>query len=212
MPKNAKKEAGKLSEVKSKIQAAMKKIGAQVTTEDADDTATTTMSANKQNAQPYTNIMTENKTKILAAQEIDEKEGETDSAKVLFAFLGEFMKAHPEFMEQLTKKSTTEEGGLKQWSAKVETIENEVKTFKAEQIERQAQAEKQALIDQATREGKVVNLSVSKRLDLEGLKEYVSTLEKVVPMKSKMKILSATGDNKPSKAKAIEAFNAMLNK
>lgn len=169
----------------------------------------TTMSA--KNAQPYKNM--ETKIKTMAVEAVDKnKESQTDSAKVLFAFLAEFLGQHPEFMEQITKKSNTEDGGLKQWSVKVDNIAKEVATFKAELSEKQVDNERQTLISQATKEGKVITLSANaiKKLDLTELNEYVSKLEISVPMKSKMKILSADATGKPSRIKAVELFNEML--
>jgi phage I-like protein len=171
-----------------------------------------TMSAN--NAQPYNNNNMENtKVKTMAAP-TDDKGGKSDSERVLFALLAKFMGEHPEFMEQLIKKENTEQGGLSQWSAKVDTISHEIKTFKAELNEKQIDNERQALILQATKEGKVISLSANaiKKLGVDDLKEYVSKLETIVPMKSKLKILSANPEGKPSKEKAVAAFEKMLSK
>jgi hypothetical protein len=61
-------------------------------------------------------------------------EGETDAEKVLNAFLAKYEGLVAEHSEQITKKENTEDGGLKQFNAKFEALETEIKALKKKSI------------------------------------------------------------------------------
>ena len=135
MPKNAGKyDKNKLSTIKGHIKTAAKKFGIEIS--ENKETKTKTMNANTPDAykaipQQYKNM---NDTIIKKMAAIAGIEGETDAEKVLFAFLAKYEGVVSEHREQITKKSNTEDGGLKQFAAKFEALENEVKTLKEKNI------------------------------------------------------------------------------
>ena len=228
MPKNAKKYSGdKLSAIKSRIHAAAKKHGIEVA-----DEKTKTMSANNPSfpdaykAQPL-QMDTENDTIIKnmnntiirkMAAEVG-MEGESDEAKVLFAFLAKYEGLKAEIAEQITKKENTEGGGVgKTFSADLDFLKKEVEALKTQKVEdtnRNDQSERESLIRQAAREGKLVPLSADqvKTVNIDILRSIISNQPKnVVPLGSALRVLSVQGDNKPSREKAVQAFDQMIVK
>jgi len=97
---------------------------------------------------------------------------------------------------QITKKENTEEGGLKQFSAELKSLKDELQAFKAEKIQTVAKAsefERKSLVEQASKEGKVLPLSAEdiNTIDLGVLRSIVTKMPKTVPMNSTMRVLSA---------------------
>jgi len=221
MPKNAKKEAGKLSEVKSMIKSAAKKFGIEISDESADEQKTKTMSANnpsfpdayKAQIEHY-NSMNDTIIKKMAVEV--GMEGESDEQKVLFAFLAKYEGLKAEIDGQITKKENTEEGGLKQFSTKFEALENEIKMLKTHKVEvetKHNEFERQTLINQASKEGKIIPLSADqvKTVDVEILRSIITNQPKnIVPLTSTMRVLSVDSSKKPSRDTAVSAFDAML--
>ena len=128
-------------------------------------------------------------------------DGETDQDKVLFAFLAVFKGLQEENKDLINTKDKSDEGGLKQFSADFNQLRKEVEALKAEKVAdavRYSQSEREALVKQASKEGKVIALSADtiKSIDIALLRELVNNSPKgMVPTKSTMKIMSS--DSKP---------------
>jgi hypothetical protein len=236
MPKNSSKYSGnKLSAIKSRIHAAAKKYGIGVA-----DEKTKTMSANSPSfpdayrAQPL-QYMSENNTiiKKMSSEEVIKKmaaeagvdlpqDGAVSDAslvaRVLFAFLAKYEGLKGELAGQITNKANTEEGGLKQFSADMAAMKAEIEALKTQKVEDttvQDNIEREQLVRQAAREGKLVPLSADqvKVIDINILKSIISNQPKnVVPMGSALRVLSVQSDNKPSREKAVAAFEQMIVK
>lgn len=219
MPKNAKKEGDKVSAVKSRIKNASKKFGINI----ASEAKTKSMSADNPSfpdaykAQPLQyNTMNDTIIKKMAAEV--GMDGESDQEKVLFAFLAKYEGLKAEIEGQITHKSNTEDGGRKQFSADIDFLKKEVeelKKQKADNATRYDQTERDNLIRQAAREGKIVPLSADevKTVDLGILKSIINNQPKnIVPMGSALRVLSVQGDNKPSREKSVAAFESMIVK
>jgi len=223
MPKNAEKyESDKLSAIKSHIKSAAEKQGIEIKDKNVDE-QTKTMSANNPSfpdaykAQTeHNNSMNDTIIKKMAAEV--GMESETDAEKVLFAFLAKYEGLKSEIKGQVTNKANTEDGGLKQFSAKFEALENEIKMLKNQKIEevnKHTEFERQTLISQASREGKIIPLSANeiKTVDVAILRSIVSNQPKnVVPLTSKLRVLSVDNSKKPSRDTSVSAFEAMIAK
>jgi hypothetical protein len=219
MPKNAKKYSGdKLSAIKSRIRSAAEKHGVEVA-----DKTTKTMSANSSVPDAYKsqplqyNSMNDTIIKKMAAEV--GMDGESDQAKVLFAFLAKYEGLKAEIAEQITKKENTEGGGVgKTFSADIEFLKKEIETLKTQKTvdtQQYDKAERTQLVRQAARDGKLIPLSADEvqKIDIGLLKSIVSNQPaNIVPRGSALKVLSVQGDNKPSREKAVAAFEAMVTK
>ena len=203
----------------------------------AKDKVTKPMSANNPSfpdayrAQPLQyNTMNDTIIKSMSTDEVFKKmaaevgmpsDGTSDSslvARVLFAFLAKYEGLKGEVAGQINKKSNTEDGGLKQFSADIVAMKAEIdalKTQKAEDTKVYDQTEREQLVRQAGREGKLIPLSADevKTVNLGLLKSIISNQPKnVVPIGSALRVLSVQGDNKPSREKATALFDAMVVK
>jgi phage I-like protein len=203
----------------------------------AKDKVTKPMSANNPSfpdayrAQPLQyNTMNDTIIKSMSTDEVFKKmaaevgmpsDGTSDSslvARVMFAFLAKYEGLKGEVAGQINKKSNTEDGGLKQFSADIVAMKAEIdalKTQKAEDTKVYDQTEREQLVRQAGREGKLIPLSADevKTVNLGLLKSIISNQPKnVVPIGSALRVLSVQGDNKPSREKATALFDAMVVK
>jgi phage I-like protein len=139
-------------------------------------------------------------------------------ARVLFAFLAKYEGIKAEIAGQITNKANTDEGGMKQFSADMDAMKAEIKALKTQKVEDTTihdNIEREQLIRQAAREGKLVPLSADqvKVIDIGLLKSIITNQPKnVVPMGSALRVLSVQSDNKPSREKAVAAFDAMVIK
>src|SRR5205085_279046 len=89
-------------------------------------------------------------------------ENETDAEKVLFAFLAKYEGLKSEIDGQINHKDNTEEGGLKQFSVQLDEMKKEIENLrkeKAQEIVKHSQFEKDTLVKQALKEGKIIPLS-----------------------------------------------------
>jgi phage I-like protein len=139
-------------------------------------------------------------------------------ARVLFAFLAKYEGIKSEIAGQITNKANTDQGGMKQFSADMEFLKKEIQDLKTKKVEDTTihdNLEREQLIRQAAREGKLVPLSADqvKVIDIALLKSIITNQPKnVVPMGSALRVLSVQGDNKPSREKAVAAFDTMVVK
>jgi phage I-like protein len=230
IPKNAKKEAGRLSEVKSKIDKAAEKFGIKIGDDSKKETKTKPMSANdaKDRAlgarlateddsnrtikayktQPWQYSNMNNTIKEMAA--LVKMEGESDTQKVLDAFLAKYKENNPEYPEQITKKDNSE---IRQFSAEFKSLQAEVealKTKNAEDLKRHEKSERQTILLNASREGKIIPLSAdeAESVSLDVLRSIVSKVKKdVVPTVNTLRTMSVQdGANKTNKQKAQDAI------
>lgn len=124
-------------------------------------------------------------------------DGETDQEKVLFAFLAAFKGLQTENQDLINKKSNTEEGGLKQFSADFAALRAEVSALKAQKEQadiRYNQTEREMLVQEASKAGKILPLSADdvKSIGIPMLKSIISKLPSgKVPMNSQMRVLNA---------------------
>jgi phage I-like protein len=221
MPKNAKKYSGdKLSAIKSRIRSAAEKHGVEVA-----DKTTKTMSADNPSypdayqtaiENPYKNMNTTVLKKMAAEVGMD---GESDQEKVLFAFLAKFEGLKAELAQQITKKGNTEEGGLKQFSAEINNLKQEIVSLKNQKAaeDKENDASQRAEIERlAAREGKVIPLSADERknIDINLLRSIVKNQPRSVPTVAHLRTLSVQDgqERKPSREKAVAAFESMLVK
>jgi hypothetical protein len=190
---------------------------------DKTKTKTKTMSANNPSfpdayeAQPnHYNTMNDTILKMAAELGMD---GGTDADRVLAAFLAKYIGLRAEFSQQITQKENTEEGGLKQFSTALTALEAKVKELESKNVEQltvNTRLQRENLVKQATREGKIIPLSADaiEKIDVAMLEEIVSKQQKnVVPMKSVLKTLSVDSKDKvdyTARAKAI--FDAQISK
>ena len=139
-------------------------------------------------------------------------------ARVLFAFLAKYEGLKGEIAGQITNRANTDEGGMKQFSADIENLKKEIQSLKTQKVEDTTahdSIEREQLVRQAAREGKLVPLSADqvKAIDINLLKSIITNQPKnVVPMGSALRVLSVQSDNKPSREKAVAAFDAMVVK
>jgi len=243
MPKNAAKyNSSKLSTIKGHIKTAAKKYGIEISENSADNKQTTTktktMSATNPSfpdaykAQDWQyNIMNNQNIKKLSISDAIKKmaaevgtENESDSARVLFAFLAEYLGLKPEIDGQLTTKENSEDYGLLQFSAKFDALKeeiNQLKNEKSEELKRHEKFERDSLIKQATKEGKMITLSADSinKIDISILRELVATAPKTIPLTSNMRVFSSVHhdgvngkvNNKPSREMAVSAFDSMIS-
>lgn len=126
-------------------------------------------------------------------------ENDSDKERVLRVWMAKYQGPAGEQPELIVSKSNTADGGLKQFASEFETLKNEIKSLKEEkqtEAKRHAEFERNALIAQATKEGKVIPFSAEfvNKVDLEVLKDAIANTPKnIVPLNSKMRILSADG-------------------
>jgi len=145
-------------------------------------------------------------------------ESETDAQKVLDAFLAKYVGLRAEITGQITNKDNTVDGGMKQFSAKFEALESEIKILKNQKVEEQnkhSEFERSTLIAQASKEGKIIPLSANeiKTVDVAILRSIVTNQPKnVVPMTSNLRVLSVDSSKKPSRDTSVSAFEEMLVK
>lgn len=220
MPKNASKVEN-LSKVKGRIKSAAKKFGVNIS---EDKEKTKTMSAENPSfpdaykAQPLQyNTMNDTIIKKMAAEV--GMDGESDQEKVLFAFLAKYEGLKAEVEGQITKKDNTEGGGVgKTFSADIDFLKKEIellKNTKVEDTNKHDQTEREQLVRQAAREGKLVPLSADqvKTVNIDILRSIISNQPRnVVPLGSALRVLSVQGDDKPSREKAVQAFEQMIVK
>lgn len=154
----------------------------------------------------YNNTMNDSIIKKMSA--IVGMDGETDAAKVLFAFLAKYEGLQTELSDLVNKKADADEGGLKQFSAKIGELENEIKSLKNQNTS----SERDFVIAQAKKDGKIIPFSADKlkTVDLDILKEVVANTPKRVPMEAQLKTLSATPKNKPSREETAAMFNEQV--
>lgn len=168
---------------------------------------------------PQYNSMNDTIIKNLAA-EIAEEHGMENSLteKVLYAFLAKYEGQLSEIKGQITHKENTNDGGLKQFSAKFEALEKEIASLKNEKKQEVAVAtdfERKSLISQASKDGKVIPLSADEiaSLPINYLRSIVDKQPKnVVPTTSTLRVLSTDATKKPSRETAVSAFNTMISK
>jgi len=197
MPKNARKyDSKKLSTIKNNIRAAMKKhdIG--------ESGETKAMSASMPDA--YLNIEPKESTQtkqymIETLKKIaPEKLGMKTDAEVL------------EILKQLVAKwdgvdgvqgpiTNKENSSVHEFSADIKSLQDKIAALEAKsqaEVTRHAETEKQEIVAQASREGKVIPLSAEsiKSTSVSMLREIVDKLPKdKVPMKTTLRPLSAEG-------------------
>jgi len=221
MPKNASKVEN-ISAVKGRIKAAAKKYGIEIADEKPE---TKTMSADNPSypdayqtaiENPYKNMNTTVLRKMAAEVGMD---GESDQEKVLFAFLAKFEGLKAELAQQITKKGNTQEGGLKQFSAEIDTLKQEIVSLKNRKAaeDKENDASQRAEIERlAAREGKVIPLSADERknIDINLLRSIVKNQPRSVPTVATLRTLSVQDgeQRKPSREKAVAAFESMLVK
>lgn len=104
-----------------------------------------------------------------------------------------------------------------QFSAQVAELENRIKNLEAdrnEQIARFSAIEKKSIVDEATKNGKVVPFSAEEIAELspKTLKSVIDKLPATVPMVSKTKVLSADGksESKVTLSDAAKAIQAQV--
>lgn len=236
MPKNASKyNSSKLSTIKSNIKTAAKKHGITIAESVGNTNKTKTMSANNPSfpdaykAQDWQyNTMNNSIIKNMSITDAIKQmaadvgtENESASARVLFAFLAEWLGLKSEIDGQITHKDNTEEGGLKQFAATfaatIDAMKQEIESLKNEKSEenkRHSKFERETLVRQAAKEGKIIPLSANEieTVDVNILKSIVSNQPKyTVPLSSTMRTMNADTTNKPSKESAVKVFEAMLN-
>jgi hypothetical protein len=137
-----------------------------------------------------------NETLKKMAAEVGMDAATDTEARILFAFLAKYQGLLTESAEQITKKDNTEEGGLKQFSAEISSMKQEItelKEQKAQENRQHAEYQRDQLIKQASKEGKIIPLSVEslKVIDVKILREMVEKAPKDrVPMKATMRTLS----------------------
>lgn len=215
MPKNASKyDSNKLSIIKGHIKTAAKSFGINIAEND-NKNKTKTMSANlfpKPDAyraeEWYNNTMNDSIIKKMAAEV--GMDGESDAAKVLFAFLAKYEGLQTELTDLINKKDNSDEGGLKQFSAKFSQMENEIKTLKADK----ASNEREFILKQAAKEGKVIALSANKQqtIDIDTLKDIIANTSVNVPMNLQLKSMSVKTVKTQEDAKndLINSFNRQV--
>lgn len=219
MPKNAKEyDSEKLSLIKGKIKSAAVKFGIEIA--DDKDKTTKTMSANT----PLPRVMpdayqaipqqykTMNDTIIKEMASLTGLEGETDQAKVLFAFLAAFKGMQEEAKGLINSKVKADDGGLKQFSAQIENLTNEIKILKTEKSaerKRFESSERESLVDAAVKEGKLVPFSADtiKTMDINILKEALTNTPKnIVPLNRKMKTMNADSNVVVTQEQKVSKF------
>lgn len=222
MPKNAKKYSGdKLSTIKSRIRSAAKKHGIEI-----GDEKTKTMSADIDKAgsvpdayktapEQYKTMNDNIVTKMTAEQVVRKMaaeigmEDESDSSRVLFAFLAKYMGLQAEKDGQITHKGNTSNGGLegfedraagsenyetKPYSADISFLKKEIESLKNTKVE----DERQQLVRQASREGKIIPLSADeiKSVDVKILKSIIANQPSgKVPTSSTLRTLAVQDEN-----------------
>ena len=213
MPKNAKKYSGdKLSQIKSAIKAAAEKHGVDVAG-DKEKTKTKTMSAVEPRAVKARAYMTEPENTNTFRNHMNKKIAEmasefgfADAAELekrLKAWIAEWLGEDEKLQGPITdKKNSTPE----QFSAEVSTLNARIQVLendRKENVARMEAMEKQNIISEATKNGKVVPFSVDevKELSSKTLKSIVDKLPATVPLASKARLLSAEG--KPDGRKSI---------
>lgn len=208
MPKNAGKySSDKLSAIKSNIKNAAKKLDVGISDSSSDE-KTKTMSAHssygEQDQYNNKNNMNDTKIKQMAADISSElgMENSTLVERVLYAFLAKEGGLQAESSKQLTTKATTEDGGLKQFSAKVQDLENQVKTLISERDQQNAkflEIEKNNLVEQAKKEGislKSLSADTIKKVDVDTLKSILSEIQgNRIPMNPTLRVLSVGDSN-----------------
>jgi phage I-like protein len=207
MPKNEKEyDSEELSTIKGHIKAAAEKHGIDIAENDKEkETKTKTMNALVQvdawkGALPLT--MNNEILKKMAAEV--GMEDESDTQRVLEAFLAKYLGAMAEIKGQLTTKENTNEGGLKQFSAVLTELKNEIKALKADkavQLKQQEEFERNTLIKEANKDGKILSLSANslKTVDINILREMVSNAPKgMVQFTSKTRLFNANPTQKLS--------------
>ncbi len=164
------------------------------------------------------NIMNDTEIKQMAAEMATETGLDNSvTERILRAYLAKFEGQKPEIKGQITHKANTEDGGLKSFSVQLNALKTEIESIKNEKSQEVARAneyEKQILVQQASKEGKVLPLSANdiKNIDVTILRSIVEKQPKdVVPMTSKLKAFSA-GDEKSAKAKSVAVFESMVKK
>lgn len=233
MPKNAKKYSGdKLSTIKSRISSAAKKFG--ITIGDDKTKQTKTMSANNfpipdaYRAQPwYYNTMNDTITKMtpekaskVKALAVDAgliKDGDSKTEEVLFAFLAEALGVMTEPSELINRKDNTEDGGLKQFTAKFEAMQKEIdalKTQNEKDIKENDKKIRDNMIKQASKDGKLINLSAKYvyTVPMDVLEDVITNAPKgIVPNKSTLKILNTDNNNENKKVTSDDIKQRMLD-
>lgn len=168
---------------------------------------------------PQYNTMNDTIIKKMAAEIANETGMESsDAERVLYAFLANIEGQLSEVKGQITHKENTEDGGLKQFSAKFEALEKQIESLKNEknkEVERANDFERLTLVKNASKEGKIIPLSAEeiKGVDINILRSIVDKQPKnVVPMTSNLRVLSVDQSKKPSRQVAVDAFEQMVSK
>lgn len=232
MPKNASKyDSNKLSTIKGHIKTAAKKFGVNIAEDNSDKNKTKTMSANSfpipdaYKAQPwYNNTMNDSIIKKMSVEDGIKAmasdlgmENESDAAKVIFAFLAKYLGEQTECPELINKKDNTDDGGLKQFNAEFVRLNKEIESLKKinmEQSIRNENSERELILSQATKQGKILPLSADakKSISLDLLKDMVENCKKSVPMELQLKALSAEPKTKKSREEVVAMFNEQIAK
>lgn len=154
----------------------------------------------------YNNTMNDSIIKKMASEV--GMEGESDAQRVLEAFLAKYEGLQSELTGLINKKANADEGGLKQFSVQIDALKNEVKTL----TDVNKSNERKMILDQATRDGKVLTLSAERlqSIDLEVLKDIVVNTKKTVPMGLQLKTMSAQPKTKLSREETVAMFNAQV--